>query len=94
MVRRLQIAVVGAADCPAAVAREAEEIGELIAARGAVLVCGGLDGVMAAAAAGARRAGGLTVGLLPTYDAATANPAIDIVMRSGELNWACGPVWP
>jgi uncharacterized protein (TIGR00725 family) len=38
---------------------------------------------MAAAAAGARRAGGLTVGLLPGYDRTTANPFIDVVLPTG-----------
>ena len=80
---RLQIAVIGAGQCTPELARSAEEIGAAVAVHGAVLVCGGLGGVMAAAAAGAKRAGGMTVGVLPTYDRATANAAIDIVLPTG-----------
>ena len=83
MTRRIQIAVIGDGQPPAEVARWAEEVGRLLAQRGAVVVCGGLGGVMAAAAQGAAAVGGLTVGILPTYDAATANPAIAVAIPSG-----------
>jgi uncharacterized protein (TIGR00725 family) len=79
----VQISVIGGGVCSAAVAQTAEELGSEIAKRGAVLVCGGLGGVMAAAAAGARRAGGLTVGLLPGYDRTAANPFVDVVLPTG-----------
>jgi uncharacterized protein (TIGR00725 family) len=60
-------------------ARElAHRVGVLIARAGAILVCGGRTGVMEAAAAGAKEAGGLTVGILPGASAAEANPHIDI----------------
>jgi len=83
MVRKLQIAVIGDANPPTQVAGWAEEVGRRLAQSGAVVVCGGLGGVMAAAASGAAVAGGLTVGILPTYDAATANPSIAITIASG-----------
>ena len=83
MARKIQIAVIGDGQPPVEVARWAEEVGRLLAQRGAVVVCGGLGGVMAAAAQGAAAAGGLTVGILPTYDAATANPAIAVAIPSG-----------
>jgi uncharacterized protein (TIGR00725 family) len=83
MTRRLQISVIGAGTCSPELARCAERVGEAIASRGAVLVCGGLGGVMAAAAVGARRRGGLTVGILPSYRAEDANPDIDIVVPTG-----------
>ncbi len=83
MARKIQIAVIGDGQPPVEVARRAEEVGRLLAQRGAVVVCGGLGGVMAAAAQGAAAAGGLTVGILPTYDAATANPAIAVAIPSG-----------
>jgi len=54
----------------------AERVGELLAEAGAVLVCGGLTGVMAAACRGARRRGGLTVGILPGARADDANPDV------------------
>src|SRR3989442_1487445 len=56
----------------------AEEVGFLIARADAVLVCGGLNGVMEASAKGAKRGGGMTVGVLPTGNKADANPFIDL----------------
>jgi len=81
--RRLQIAVVGDNNPSAEAARWAEEIGRLLAQNDAVVVCGGLGGAMAAVARGAAAAGGITVGILPTYDAATANSSVTIAIPSG-----------
>jgi uncharacterized protein (TIGR00725 family) len=81
--RRFQIAVVGAGTCSAEVRALAEAVGTEIARRGATLVCGGLGGVMEAAACGAQRAGGLTVGVLPSYDRRTANRCLDVVLPTG-----------
>lgn len=81
--RRLQIAVVGAGRCAEDVAELAEEVGAEIGRRGCVLVCGGLGGVMEAAARGASAGGGLTVGILPGYAAEAANPHLDVVLPSG-----------
>lgn len=61
----------------------AEAVGRGIAASGAVLVCGGLGGVMEAAGRGAKAAGGLTIGILPGYDPAAANPYMDIPVCTG-----------
>src|SRR3990172_4598207 len=83
MVERIQIAVIGAGVCSDAVRQLAEQVGVEIAQRGAVLVCGGLGGVMEAAACGAQRAGGLTIGILPTYERETANPWLDVIVPSG-----------
>jgi hypothetical protein len=74
----LQIGVVGAAACSPEIAKLAESVGKEIAHRGGVLVCGGLGGVMEAAARGAKQAGGVTVGILPGGRFADANPYIDI----------------
>jgi|SRR6185437_5725281 len=65
----------------------AEEVGRRLAEAGAVVVCGGLAGVMAAACRGAATAGGVTVGLLPGEDRAAANPwvAIPVPTGLGEL---------
>src|SRR5215468_5042678 len=63
--RAVQVAVCGPADCTPEEARAARQVGELLAARGVVVICGGGTGVMAAAAEGARAAGGLAVGVLP-----------------------------
>lgn len=59
------------------------EVGEAIARSGAILLCGGLDGMMAAAAEGAKRAGGETVGILPGDSAADANEFIDLAIPTG-----------
>jgi len=56
------------------------EVGRHIAEAGAVLFCGGLDGMMRAAAEGAKSAGGQTVGLLPGTDKSAANTFIDIAI--------------
>ncbi len=77
------IAVIGGADCTPAEAASAETIGRLLAEAGAVLVCGGRGGVMAAACRGAKSAGGLTVGVLPGVDARDANPWVDVPIVTG-----------
>ncbi len=62
---------------------QAEEVGRLLAARGCVVVCGGLGEVMAAAARGAKGAGGTTVGILPGESTHDANPWIDYAVATG-----------
>ena len=81
------IAVVGAGEADADQEAVAQDVGRELAGAGAVLVCGGLGGVMAAACRGAREAGGLTVGLLPGADRAAANPwvVVPIATGMGEL---------
>ena len=59
------------------------EVGRLLAGAGAVVVTGGLGGVMEAAAQGAREAGGLTVGLLPGNRRDAANPYLTVVIPTG-----------
>lgn len=81
--RRIHIAVSGAGQCSEPVLRLAEDVGREVARHNAVLICGGLGGVMEAAARGARNAGGLTVGILPTYDRDAANQWLDVVIPSG-----------
>ncbi|MCU0607107.1 MAG: TIGR00725 family protein [Candidatus Edwardsbacteria bacterium] len=81
--RPLRIGVIGAAACTPKQARLAEETGRLLAEAGAVLVCGGGPGVMAAACRGARSAGGLTVGILPGGSAAEANQHVAIPVVTG-----------
>jgi uncharacterized protein (TIGR00725 family) len=61
----------------------AREVGKLIAQRGAALVCGGLGGVMEAAAMGARENDGFVLGVLPGPDKADANPYVDLAVPTG-----------
>lgn len=77
MTRGPLIGVIGAASCSAAVAALAFEVGREIARRHGILVCGGLGGVMAAAARGAKEGNGCTIGILPGADIGKANPYID-----------------
>ena len=80
---RLQIAVVGASQPSRDAANEAEAVGAAIAEAGATLVCGGLGGIMEAAAKGARQKGGLTLGILPGNSRRDANPYIDCAVATG-----------
>ena len=83
MTRASYVAVVGAsAGTPAELAL-GETIGRLIAEAGAVLVCGGMGGVMEAAAGGAMNAGGTTVGILPTASRLDANPYLTVAVATG-----------
>ncbi|MBM4431249.1 MAG: TIGR00725 family protein [Chloroflexi bacterium] len=77
------IAVIGDGLCSAEVAALAEAVGREVAKRGAVLVCGGLGGVMEAACRGAKQAGGLTVGILPGRSRQDANPYVDVPIVTG-----------
>jgi uncharacterized protein (TIGR00725 family) len=80
----LYIAVVGSGGrVDAAHRRMAEEVGRAVADAGAVLVCGGLDGVMEAACRGAHAGGGLTVGILPGVERTEANSHVDIAIPTG-----------
>lgn len=72
----VRIGVIGAGDADDRVAELAERVGREIARAGAVLYCGGLGGVMEAAARGARAEGGVTIGILPGFFARDANPFI------------------
>lgn len=77
------ISVIGSSVATEEELKDALEVGREIARRGAVLVCGGLTGVMEAAAKGAKEAGGLTVGIVPGESPSSANPYIDIVIPTG-----------
>jgi hypothetical protein len=61
----------------------AEEVGRRLAVAGAVVVCGGLGGVMAAACRGAKAAGGLSLGLLPGDDRREADPSVGVAVATG-----------
>ncbi|MFO7675627.1 MAG: TIGR00725 family protein [bacterium] len=80
---RPHVGVIGASACDGATAARAEEVGRLIARRGAVLVCGGMGGVMEAACRGALGAGGLMVGILPGAERGAANEFVDIAIATG-----------
>jgi hypothetical protein len=77
------IGVIGGSEAKPQVARLAEEVGREIAKKGAVLICGGLGGVMEAACKGASEAGGLTIGILPGDNRREANPFVQIPIATG-----------
>jgi len=77
------IAVIGGGECSPQQAVLAEEVGREIARHGAVLVCGGLGGVMEAACRGCKEAGGLTLGITPGREKDEANGFVDIAIPTG-----------
>ena len=76
--RKLIVSVIGGHEISVKVERLAHNIGNSIASMGLILLCGGLGGVMKEAARGAKKAGGMTIGLLPGTEKQDANPYIDI----------------
>ncbi len=81
--QRLIIAVIGGGQCSIEEALLAEAVGRELARRGAILVCGGLGGIMEAVCHGAAIESGLTVGILPGDDPNSANPYVHIPIASG-----------
>ena len=61
----------------------AEEVGRELARQEAILVCGGLGGVMEAACKGAQAEGGITIGILPGESRQAANPYVQIPIATG-----------
>ncbi|MGH2849822.1 MAG: TIGR00725 family protein [Solirubrobacteraceae bacterium] len=77
------IAIVGPSEAEEPVLGLAFECGRMLAAGGAVVVCGGLGGVMDAACRGVHESGGMTVGLLPGFDRSAANPHLTVAIATG-----------
>jgi len=78
-----RIGIIGAGLCDSEIYESAKTVGSLVAARGGLLYCGGLGGVMEAACRGAREAGGNTVGILPGFKASEANRFVTIPVVTG-----------
>ena len=78
-----RIGVIGGSRTGEEFLKLAREVGRLIARHGAILVCGGLGGVMEEAARGAKEAGGMTIGILPGSRTAEANAYIDVPIATG-----------
>ncbi len=77
------VGVIGAGDCSDKIYQIARDVGLEIGKKGWVVVCGGLGGVMEAAARGCTEAGGTTVGILPGLEKESANPYIEIPIPTG-----------
>ncbi len=89
MARPLLIAIIGKSakdprdPVPPQALAAAEEVGRLVAKAGAVVLSGGLSGVMEAVSKGAKSAGGLVIGVLPGFDKRDANAYVDIAFTTG-----------
>jgi uncharacterized protein (TIGR00725 family) len=81
--RPLQAAVIGDASPPPEVAQAAEQLGRRLARLGITVITGGLGGVMEAVSRGARQAGGLVVGIVPSSRLEEANPWCTVVLPTG-----------
>jgi hypothetical protein len=79
----LRIGVIGGSNCTAKQAEAAHRVGELVAQRGGILVCGGMGGVMEAACRGAAGSGGITVGILPGNSAREGNRYLTVPVITG-----------
>jgi uncharacterized protein (TIGR00725 family) len=77
------VGVVGPGEATPAEASAAAAVGRGLGEAGAVVVCGGLGGVMEAACRGAREGGGTTLGILPGPDRTQANPFVDVAVATG-----------
>src|SRR5260221_13494471 len=80
---QIQVAVCGPSEATPEDEAHAREVGTLLAQRGAVVICGGGPGVMAAVAAGAKSVGGTVVGILPGRGRAGANPDLSLTISTG-----------
>ena len=80
---RLHVAVVGGGHADDDDRDRAARVGRALAEAGAVVVCGGLGGVMEAACRGARDGGGTSIGILPGADRDAANEYVDVAVASG-----------
>lgn len=83
MNKKTYLGVIGGSSCSKKIEEQAIEVGRAIAKAGAVLVCGGLGGVMEAACRGAKQAGGTTIGILPNWSKESANEFVDIPIVTG-----------
>lgn len=83
LVERLHVAVVGGGHADDAECDKAARVGRALAEAGAVVVCGGLGGVMEAACRGARDGGGTSIGILPGSDRDGANAYADVALATG-----------
>src|SRR4051812_8269082 len=78
--QKITISIIGGSSISAKVEDLAEGVGRLVAELDCILVCGGLGGAMEAAAKGAKKAGGVTIGILPGKSKDDANRYIDIAL--------------
>ncbi len=81
--RKKVVGVIGGHRCTVEVEQKAQELGKKLAKVVGILVCGGLGGTMKAVCQGFKTAGGVTIGIIPSYDKNDANKYVDIVIPTG-----------
>jgi uncharacterized protein (TIGR00725 family) len=77
------VAVVGSGTATGELYEQAQKVGRLVAERGGTIICGGLFGVMEAAARGAAETGGTAIGVLPDEDRGRANEHLTYSIPTG-----------
>ena len=77
------ISVIGDGNPTEKISLLAEEVGTLLAKKGIIIVCGGLEGVMESVCRGAKKYGGTTIGIIPGVKASDANKWVDIPICTG-----------
>ena len=77
------VGVIGGRRCTKEVEQLAQNLGKKLAKVVDILVSGGLSGTMKAVCQGFKAAGGLTIGIIPSYNKKDANPYVDIVIPTG-----------
>ncbi len=85
------VSVIGASNCSEEEYRTALYVGRELARRKIAVVCGGRTGVMEAVCRGAKEEGGLTIGIMPSYDGSDANSYVDIKIKTG-MGWNRNPI--
>ncbi|MDQ7038245.1 MAG: TIGR00725 family protein [Aquificota bacterium] len=85
------VSVIGSSKAGEEEYRTAYRLGKELARRNIVVICGGRTGVMEAVCKGAKDEGGLTVGIMPSYDGHEANPYVDIKINTG-MSWNRNPI--
>jgi hypothetical protein len=81
--RKKVISVIGGHSCNEGVGRVAHELGKKLAKVVGILISGGLSGTMKAVCQGFKAGGGITIGIIPSYNKNDANPYVDIVIPTG-----------
>jgi uncharacterized protein (TIGR00725 family) len=81
--RKKVISVIGGHKCTDEVEQIAHNLGKKLAKVAGILVSGGLSGTMKAVCQGFKDSGGLTIGIIPSYEKAAANEFVDIAIPTG-----------
>jgi len=81
--RKKVVSVIGGHSCNEEVEQLAHNLGKKLAKVVDILISGGLSGIMKAVCAGFKEGGGLTIGIIPSYNKNDANEFVDVVLPTG-----------